>query len=163
MRPRESIRGSPDALEAGGAAVTKPVAKVHRTQKATEFVGGSPGPGSPEEQSLLLETVRRRPYLVVASGPRRAAEFTIRATPVTIGRGEHADVRIDEPAASRRHAVIEEKGGGYVLRDLGSTNGTHLNGLLHAREAPLRDGDRFRIGRTELIFHNHAGGAREGG
>jgi pSer/pThr/pTyr-binding forkhead associated (FHA) protein len=123
----------------------------------TEFIGGSPPPGGPRPDSSLLETARRQPYLVVVAGARRGAEFTLGTGAVTIGRGEDADVQIDEPAASRRHAVIEARRGVFVLRDLGSTNGTYLRGLLHGSEAALRDGDHFRIGETELVFR--AGGS----
>lgn len=120
----------------------------------TDFIGGSPGPARPREESSLLETARREPYLVVTEGALRGAEFPLRSATTTIGRGEDADVQIDEPDASRRHAVIERKRGACLLRDLGSTNGTFLHGLLHAAEAILRDGDRFRIGLTEFVFRD---------
>lgn len=122
----------------------------------TDFIGGSPTPARPGEESSLLETVRREPYLVVTKGALRGSEFPLRSATTTIGRGEDADVQIDEPDASRRHAVIERKRGAYLLRDLGSTNGTYLRELLHGAEAILRDGDQFRIGLTEFVF-------REGG
>jgi len=111
-------------------------------------------PSDLSDRSLLLETARGTAFLVAASGPRRGAEWPLRGAAVTIGRGEEADVRIDEPSASRRHAVIERRPDGYYLRDLGSTNGTHLGGLLHGIAAPLRAGDRFRIGETEFIFRD---------
>ncbi|MEN8158449.1 MAG: FHA domain-containing protein [Myxococcota bacterium] len=123
-----------------------------RTRTArTDFIGGSPALVGPEG-SLLLETARHEPYLVLTNGARRGAEFPLRTTATTIGRGEEADVQIDEPAASRRHAVIERDRGTCVLKDLGSTNGTHLRGLLHGTAEFLRDGDRFRIGSTEFVF-----------
>jgi pSer/pThr/pTyr-binding forkhead associated (FHA) protein len=73
---------------------------------------------------------------------------------MTIGRGSEADIQIDEPSASRRHAAIERTPEGFVLRDLGSTNGTYHGGLLHGRETPLRQGDCFRIGDTEFLFQD---------
>ena len=119
----------------------------------TEFVGGSSPARKAEDASLLLELERREAYLVVASGSRRAAEFTLRET-LYLGRDESADVVIDDESASRRHAAIEKREDGYYLRDLGSANGTYLNGLLHAKQARLREGDRFRIGQTEFLFHD---------
>ena len=119
----------------------------------TEFVGGSSPARKAEDASLLLEVERREAYLVVASGSRRAAEFTLRET-LYLGRDESADVVIDDESASRRHAAIEKREDGYYLRDLGSANGTYLNGLLHAKQARLREGDRFRIGQTEFLFHD---------
>jgi pSer/pThr/pTyr-binding forkhead associated (FHA) protein len=122
-------------------------------REPTEFVGGSP-PTRPSEQSSLLETVRGEAHLVVASGSRREAEFALRGEEISIGRDPEADVPIDEPSASRRHAVIVRRRDGYYLRDLGSTNGTYLFGLLRGREKRLLNGDRFRIGRTALVFYD---------
>ena len=131
------------------------MARSSSKHQPTEFVGGSAAPRHPDDQSFLLETVRREAFLVVASGPRRSAEFTLRGATTAIGRDADADVSIDEEAASRRHALILKRSDGYYLKDLGSTNGTYLNGLLHGGEARLSEGDRFRIGRTEFIFHDH--------
>ena len=122
-------------------------------RQPTEFIGGSP-PSKPKEQSSLLELTRSEAYVVITSGPRREAEFELRGEETTIGRDPAADVTIDEPAASRRHAVIVRGRDGFYLRDLGSTNGTYLFGLLHGQEKRLMEGDRFRIGRTEFLFHD---------
>ncbi len=121
----------------------------------TEFVGGSPPPRKAEDASILLELVRREAYVVVANGPRKEAELSLRGGgPVSIGRDESADLVIDDTLASRRHAVIEKHADGYYLCDLGSANGTYLNGLLHGTQARLQEGDRFRIGKTEFVFHD---------
>lgn len=122
-------------------------------RQPTEFIGGSP-PSKPKEQSSLLELVRSEAYIAITSGPRREAEFVLRGDETSIGRDPAADVTIDEPAASRRHAVIMKGRDGFYLRDLGSTNGTYLFGLLHDEDKRLMEGDRFRIGRTEFLFHD---------
>jgi pSer/pThr/pTyr-binding forkhead associated (FHA) protein len=98
--------------------------------------------------------VRSQACLVVSTGSRRGAEFVLRGAETTIGRDPDADVPIDEPSASRRHALIVRKRDGFYLRDLGSTNGTYLFGLLRGQEKRLMEGDRFRIGRTEFLFHD---------
>lgn len=131
-------------------------------REPTEFVGGSPASG-PKEQSSLLELVRTEACVVITSGPRREAEFALRGAQTTIGRDPGADVPIDEPSASRRHAVIVRERDGYYLRDLGSTNGTYLFGLLRGRGKRLMEGDRFRIGRTEFLFHDAPAAAGKGG
>lgn len=129
--------------------------KRPRPTGPTEFVGGSAPARKPEDASFLLELVRPEAYLVVASGPRREAEFTLRGSAaILIGRDESADLVIDDQSASRRHAVIEKHEDGYYLRDLGSANGTYFDGLLHSKQARLREGDRFRIGQTEFVFHD---------
>jgi hypothetical protein len=69
----------------------------------------------------------------------------------TIGRLPQCEVVVHDPGASRRHAQIRESGGTYTLMDLGSTNGTQLNGqTVQSRE--LQDGDRITIGTTVLEF-----------
>ena len=79
-----------------------------------------------------------------------------RAHPVTshgivIGRSRECDLRIADGNASRRHAEVVQEGDDYVVVDLGSTNGTELNGRRITRET-LTDGDRITIGATDLVF-----------
>ncbi|HZT53677.1 MAG TPA: DUF3662 and FHA domain-containing protein [Gaiellaceae bacterium] len=68
-----------------------------------------------------------------------------------LGRSRDADVRIDDPNVSRRHAEIVQEGSVYWLVDLGSTNGTEVDGR-RIRRARLADGTRFTLGETTLTF-----------
>jgi pSer/pThr/pTyr-binding forkhead associated (FHA) protein len=80
-------------------------------------------------------------------GPRSAhrLEKIVDRFPFRIGRGEGADLRIDDVKASRMHASIERQGGGIVLRDLGSSNGLHTaDGRVS--ELVLSAGTEFRLG-----------------
>ena len=70
---------------------------------------------------------------------------------VTIGRLPECEVVLKDAGASRRHAQIRHQNGAYVLTDLGSTNGTQLNGET-VQSRPLSDGDRITIGTTVLRF-----------
>jgi FhaA, N-terminal domain/FHA domain len=82
-------------------------------------------------------------------GSQRTAP--LRRDSVTIGRLPDCDVVIDDKGASRRHAQLKRKGSVYLLTDLGSTNGTRLNGeTVQSRE--LRDGDKITIGSTVIEF-----------
>jgi pSer/pThr/pTyr-binding forkhead associated (FHA) protein len=65
-----------------------------------------------------------------------------------LGRGEDAEIRLDDPFASSRHAQLVLQ----VLEDLGSTNGTYLNEELLHGPAPLHTGDRVRIGDSEFTY-----------
>ncbi|MBV8489688.1 MAG: DUF3662 domain-containing protein [Candidatus Eremiobacteraeota bacterium] len=68
-----------------------------------------------------------------------------------IGRSEESDVFLVDPSVSRTHAVVEVDGMEPVVRDLGSTNGTFVNGeRIEAR--PLRDGDELMFGNTKMRF-----------
>lgn len=71
---------------------------------------------------------------------------------VVLGRGDAAEIRLEDPFASGRHARIYEQGGILVIEDLGSTNGTYLNEELLDGPRPLHPGDRVRIGDSEMTF-----------
>ena len=71
----------------------------------------------------------------------------------TIGRLPDCDIVLKDKGASRRHAQIREKDGGYTLTDLGSTNGTQLNGHT-VQSGRLENGDRITIGATSLEFRS---------
>jgi pSer/pThr/pTyr-binding forkhead associated (FHA) protein len=73
------------------------------------------------------------------------------ATGVVIGRSRECDLRVADGNASRRHAEVTRDGEAYIIVDLGSTNGTELNGRRITRET-LSDGDRITIGATDLVF-----------
>jgi hypothetical protein len=79
---------------------------------------------------------------------------------LVIGRGTEADLRINDPGISRRHAEIRVEGVGASLRvqivDLGSTNGITVNGH-KVREAALQEGSRIEIGSTRMLVHAPAG------
>jgi hypothetical protein len=88
-------------------------------------------------------------------GPRLRAENTGVDYPLTgitvVGRGAEAGKRLDDPGVSRRHAQIQVTGGDVEIRDLGSTNGTLVNGrAIDARL--LHRGDRVEIGSTVLVY-----------
>jgi|ERR1019366_4785214 hypothetical protein len=69
-----------------------------------------------------------------------------------LGRGDAAEIRLDDPFASSRHAQLILQAGIVVLEDLGSTNGTYLNEELLQGPAPLHNGDRVRIGDSEFTY-----------
>jgi hypothetical protein len=71
---------------------------------------------------------------------------------IVLGRGEHAQIRLEDPFASSRHARVYEQGNVVVIEDLGSTNGTYLNEELLQTPRPLHPGDTVRIGDSEFTF-----------
>jgi len=93
------------------------------------------------------------PRLLVnrASGHREGTAYDIPSYGATLGRGE-VEIRLDDPFASSRHARIFREGPVVVIEDLGSTNGTYLNGDLLRGPQPLHDGDRIRIGDSEFSY-----------
>jgi hypothetical protein len=80
-------------------------------------------------------------------------EYELEAAPLTIGRGGQNDVSIDgDEFASARHSRIEARRDGVWVHDLGSTNGTHVNGVRIDRPRKLAPGDVVRVGETELRY-----------
>jgi hypothetical protein len=69
-----------------------------------------------------------------------------------LGRGDQADIRLSDTFASSAHARLVRQGDAVVLEDLGSTNGTYLNGEPVTGPQPLHHGDRIRIGDSEFSF-----------
>jgi hypothetical protein len=76
----------------------------------------------------------------------------LRGSRTVIGRGSDADITIPDPGTSRKHVEILWDGERAMVRDLGSTNGTTLDGR-RVSEAPLAPDSVVRIGRTEIVFH----------
>jgi Protein of unknown function (DUF3662)/Inner membrane component of T3SS, cytoplasmic domain len=76
---------------------------------------------------------------------------------VVIGRSKDADIQVEDPNVSRRHAEIRQEGAAYWVVDLDSTNGTEVNGR-NLKRAKLRAGDTITVGSTELVFRREPGG-----
>jgi Protein of unknown function (DUF3662)/FHA domain len=94
------------------------------------------GPGGGGAGSLLLPTDER-----VVLG-----EFV-----VTVGRMPDSTIVLADPNVSRHHAEVRPQGDGYVVVDLGSTNGTRVNGVKVSQQE-LRDGDEVIFGNTRMVF-----------
>jgi pSer/pThr/pTyr-binding forkhead associated (FHA) protein len=90
----------------------------------------------------------QRTALLLMDGKR----FVIGADGVTLGRSRHCDVTVDDPNVSRTHAEIRARGGSWVVTDLGSTNGSRLNGRSLDQPTVLKPGDEIELGTTTLQF-----------
>jgi len=93
----------------------------------------------------------KSPCLIMVEGDYIGELYPVSKSLVFIGRGEDADISISDSSISRRHAKIEKVGEDYVLVDLGSTNGTLINGNKE-NEHKLIDGDKIKMGRVVLRF-----------
>jgi hypothetical protein len=114
---------------------------------------------SPQQaQSLGLNTGRpsgpRAQLVVVASSVLTPGDaYELDATQLTVGRGANNDLALEnDEFASARHARIEPRRDGVYVEDIGSTNGTFVNGIRLARERKLAPGDIVRVGETDLRF-----------
>ena len=91
----------------------------------------------------------RLEYVPTSGGPPERT--TLETLPFSVGRSESNDMRIDSDRVSREHAIVVKEGGRFRIRDLGSTNGTFLNGR-QVDEAPINDGDILLVADVEFTF-----------
>ena len=94
--------------------------------------------------------------LVIAEGKEAGREFLFDQTSVVIGRTPECDVILYDAGVSRRHARIFDEGAGILIEDLGSSNGTVVNGSKVAKHA-LKDGDSITLGPVKFTFSAVAG------
>jgi DNA-binding response OmpR family regulator len=85
------------------------------------------------------------PILVAQSGPMQGSLWRLEGEDLLIGRGEDCDIIVPDRQISRYHARVRRTAEGVVLEDLGSKNGTHLNGVLVRSPSPLQDGDVIQV------------------
>lgn len=90
--------------------------------------------------------------LVFLTGPKAGAEVKLTAQETTLGRQSDNAVVIPDISVSRHHVAVRRQGAQYALADLGSGNGSILNGERIDGEVPLQDGDVFSMGDTEVRF-----------
>lgn len=89
--------------------------------------------------------------LLAVSGPHQGREFVIDKDIFAIGSGPHNDLRLEDSTISRRHCEIRLLPEGPIIRDLGSTNGTLVQGVRVAK-AFLNPGTEFQLGNTRVVF-----------
>ncbi len=102
-------------------------------------------------KALDTIVVKRRSLLRIVRGIGAGQDVALDEHPVNAGRSDEADLILDDPAASRKHFVVKAGQGGYVLHDLGSTNGTQVNHT-PVLECRLTNGDIITVGETDVAF-----------
>jgi hypothetical protein len=115
--------------------------------------GGTPAVQAGPVQAGPVQTPSEPPIgeLVALEKNRPIKTFPVAKDRVIIGRLADSDVVVPDPGVSRRHAEVRRQDGRFVLIDLGSTNGTLVNGAA-VGEHPLEEGDRIKLGNTVLEF-----------
>jgi len=150
------LPGDPLAAE-GAAERTSTMALVSGDMTAepeavageeTERVGGL----GPADRAALAALPAGSALLVVRRGPNAGSRFLLDADVTTVGRSPDSDIFLDDVTVSRRHAEFVRSAQGFLVRDVGSLNGTYVDRNL-IQEALLRDGDEVQVGKYRLVFH----------
>jgi pSer/pThr/pTyr-binding forkhead associated (FHA) protein len=89
--------------------------------------------------------------LIVRTGGQAGERFVLREILTRLGRHPASEISLDDITVSRRHAEINREGHRYVVRDVGSLNGTYVNGE-RIDEVTLVQGDELQIGKFRLVF-----------
>lgn len=95
--------------------------------------------------------VAEGPVLVVRKGPDVGERFYVDRPRLTVGRDPKSDIFLNDVTVSRRHAVIEAAGAEVSIRDVGSLNGTYVNGV-YVDSARLSTGDVVQVGTFQMVY-----------
>ena len=109
-------------------------------------------PEGTEELQVDMADIGPGGVLVATRGPNTGSEFALEHVITTVGRHPDSDIFLDDVTVSRRHVEIERTRSGYVVRDVGSLNGTYLNQKRIDGEVPMTNGDELQVGRFKLVF-----------
>jgi len=141
---RSALKDLRRTAGAGGPAYDEGPAAAPPYEEGTGFHTAASGPAGADAGPPRLR-------VDVAAGLRAGAVYDL-SDGALLGRGDHADIRLEDSFASSRHLQLAPQGDVMVVEDLGSTNGTYLNGQPLTGPQPLHPGDRIRIGDSEFVF-----------
>ena len=151
-----SLSGGPSGGgrgEGASAVETTSTISLSALEGALDNDGGAgPAAAEPDAEPAPLEALPPgTALLVVKRGPNAGSRFLLDAEVTTAGRHPESDIFLDDVTVSRRHAEFAREGGGFVVRDVGSLNGTYLN-RERIDAAGLAGGDEVQIGKYRLVF-----------
>ncbi|WP_093522326.1 FHA domain-containing protein [Stigmatella erecta] len=134
-RRRPSASGSSSGGAPGGTGTQRP---ARRTGASTPSRAPSPSSGAAK--------------LMVSAGPMEGEEFVLLEEEYVVGRSKDAAICIQDSSVSRNHILLRRDDSGWRVSDLGSGNGTLVNGEQITDEVPLGNGDIITLGDTEVTF-----------
>ena len=142
-----------------GTPLAAPAAEAAPVDSTATITFGAPPKAETDERGSLnpadAAAVDALPegsaLLVVQRGPGAGNRFLLDTDLSTVGRHPESDIFLDDITVSRRHVEFRRDQGKFRVRDVGSLNGTYLNGD-RVDEAELANGDEVRIGKFRLMF-----------
>jgi pSer/pThr/pTyr-binding forkhead associated (FHA) protein len=146
--------GSTPAEPAPSVGADQPSATTMRLSAVNpaDLTVAPEAPQSTVDSGTLASLKPGTALLRVDHGPNAGSRFLLDADLTTVGRHPSSDIFLDDVTVSRKHAQFVREGSGFVVRDVGSLNGTYVN-----REridvATVRTGDEVQIGKFRLVVH----------
>lgn len=141
-----------DIIRLGSSQLRYEVAPVSSGMEATRLDSEADLLSSLEHEVLPMAINDSGvPKLVILSSDKTWEVVLDGLDSITIGRGDANGVVLDQPGVSRQHAQVVRDGQGWLLRDMGSTNGTWRQSQ-RVDKQPLADGDVFRVGSVQIVF-----------
>jgi pSer/pThr/pTyr-binding forkhead associated (FHA) protein len=141
-------------------SVPVPSADASQSDVTMTFTGGFAaqlaaldGDVTAEEHDAIGALPSGSALLVVRRGPNVGARFLLDADLTTVGRHPEADIFLDDVTVSRRHAEFLRSGTNFDVKDLGSLNGTYLDGTRISGTVALHDGAEVQVGKFRLTFY----------
>ena len=107
---------------------------------------------SAQDQATVDALRHGTALLVVLRGPNAGARFLLDADEVSSGRHPNSDIFLDDVTVSRKHATFRREGDIFLVRDVGSLNGTYVN-RERIDQAALKTRDEVQIGKFRLVFY----------
>ena len=107
---------------------------------------------SQEDHAAVAALPPTSALLIMQRGPSAGARFLLDAERTVAGRSPSTDIFLDDVTVSRKHAEFVREGDVFVVRDVGSLNGTYVN-RERIEQATLRSGDEVQIGKFRMTFH----------
>lgn len=132
------------------ASQARDLAVGNRARAAVESARNKRAAARKERPTTTGGTRHRPQNLVIVEGPLSGSSFQLGSAPVLLGRSNEATVPLEDDYASGRHARLFPQGSRWFLEDLGSTNGTFVQGQQLSRAVAVEPGMQFRVGRTVM-------------
>jgi hypothetical protein len=140
--PRGDVRVAANVVDVAGEPAPEPM-PAQPSDRTMVLARAGHEPATPDSAS--------RAYLLVHTDGAPRVRFDLGGALISIGRASDNDVIVDDPEVSRHHCQLKLQHGAYSLADLGSRNGSWINGQ-PVNEVALGPGDLIRIGSTEIEF-----------
>jgi hypothetical protein len=150
--PGDPVQAEGAAERTSTMALTGPDLMVEPDTAAVSDLDDRAAGLGPADRAALAALPLGSALLVVRRGPNAGSRFLLDADVTTVGRSPDSDIFLDDVTVSRRHAEFVRTAQGFLVRDVGSLNGTYVD-RNRIEESLLADGHEVQVGKYRLVFH----------